>query len=248
VPLEDPQAARVVSTPSVAPAVGCHDIGVFIELKKAAAACLTEGQIWDISDPVNPVVEHHIANPLVNIWHSGGFTWDGEVAIFGDEEGGAVATHGCGVTPPGAAWFYDPENPRLPLGFFEQQRAQAPQSDLICTTHNYNAVPTTAGYFLNSAFYEAGTGIVDFSEVKNREPDDPSSVQPVGEEIAYYDPENADGRDEGETWSSYWYKGYTYGNDMNRGVDVFRYTGDAIAGDRSLHHLNPQTQENVLTE
>ncbi len=246
VPLEHPENARVVSQPSVAPAVGCHDIGVFIEIKKAAAACLTEGQIWDISDPVKPKVEQHIYNPAVMIWHSGGFTWDGEVAIFGDEEGGAVATHGCGVTPPGAAWFYDADNAQFPLGFFEQQRAQAPQGDLICTTHNYNAVPTTDGYFLNSAFYQAGTGVVDFSEVANRTPS--PTPQPVGEEIAYFDPENADGRAQGDTWSSYWYKGYTYWNDINRGVDVFRYTGDQIEGDRSLHHLNPQTQEDLLAK
>nr|MDQ4040599.1 hypothetical protein [Actinomycetota bacterium] len=94
VPLKAPEQARVVNQPSVAPAVGCHDIGVFMEIGKAAAACLTEGQIWDISDPANPTVEEHIYNPAVNIWHSGGFTWDGEVAIFGDEEGGAAATHG----------------------------------------------------------------------------------------------------------------------------------------------------------
>ena len=246
VPLRNPQDASVVSQPSVAPAVGCHDIGVFIEIAKAAAACLTEGQIWDISDPVNPQIEHHVYNPAVNIWHSGGFTWDGEVAIFGDEEGGAAATHGCGVAPPGAAWFYDPEAPQFPLGVFVQQRAQAPQGDTICTTHNYNAVPTKSGYFLNSAFYEAGTGIVDFTDVKDREP---SPVpEPVGTEIAYFDAEDEDGRGEGDTWSSYWYKGYTYGNDINRGVDIFRYTGDQIEGDRSLHHLNPQTQERLLTE
>lgn len=246
VPLEHPENADVVSKPSVAPAAGCHDIGVFVELKKAAAACLTEGQIWDISDPAHPVVKQHIYNPAVNIWHSGGFTWDGKVAIFGDEEGGAAATHGCGVAPPGAAWFYDTRNAKFPLGFFEQQRAQLPQGDEICTTHNYNAVPTKKGYFLTSAFYKAGTGIIDFNGVKGRQPS--PTPRPVGAEIAYFDPEDADGRDEGEAWSSYWYKGFVYANDMNRGVDVFRYTGDLIEGDRSLHHLNPQTQERFLTK
>ena len=245
VPLDAPRKARVVSEPSVAPAVGCHDIGVFTALKKAAAACLTEGQIWDISDPKNPVIKHHIYNPTVNIWHSGAFTWDGKVAIFGDEEGGAAATHGCGVSPPGAAWFYKADNPGAgPLGYFPQKRFQTPQGDLICTTHNYNALPMEDRYVLTSAFYEAGTGIVDFSEVANRQP---SPVpQPVGEEIAYFDPENADGKGQGNTWSSYWYKDYVYGNDINRGVDVFRYTGNQISGARALHHLNPQTQEDLI--
>ena len=245
VPLDDPAAASVVNEPSVAPAVGCHDIGVFLELKKAAAACLTEGQIWDISDPANPRITNHITNPAVNIWHSGGFTWDGKVAIFGDEEGGAAATHGCGGSPPGAAWFYRTDAPTAPLGYFEQSRAQAPQGDIICTTHNYNALPVTDKYLLTSAFYEAGTGIVDFSEVATREPS--PMPQPAGREIAYFDPENGDGKGQGNTWSSYWYKDYAYGNDINRGFDVFRYTGTAISGARSLHHLNPQTQESFLS-
>jgi hypothetical protein len=245
VPLKRPEDAHVVSEPSVLPAVGCHDIGVYLQFEMAAAACLTEGQIWDISDPVNPVVEHHIVNPLVNIWHSGGFTWDGRVAIFGDEEGGAAATHGCGGTPPGATWFYEVANPTAPLGFFTQQRAQTPQGDLICTTHNYNTVPVsdTDRYLLTSAFYEAGTGIVDFSGVDEPPPLPLPLPQPVGTEIAYFDPEDADGRGDGDAWSSYWYKDYVYANDINRGVDVFQYTGGDIHGARSLHHLNPQTQE-----
>jgi hypothetical protein len=245
VPLDDPGSARVVSQPSVAPAIGCHDIGVFLAIDKAAAACLTEGQIWDISDPANPVVETQIYNPAVNIWHSGGFTWDGKVAIFGDEEGGAAATHGCGGSPPGAAWFYDVSAPTFPLGFFEQQRAQAPQGDLICTTHNYNTIPVTDRYLLTSAFYEAGTGIVDFSDVRDREPS--PFPAPVGREIGYFDAENADGRGEADTWSSYWYRDQVYANDINRGVDIFTYLGAEAEGARALHHLNPQTQEELLS-
>lgn len=246
VPLDRPQDAKVINEPSTGVGtVGCHDIGVFMEIAKAAAACLTEGQIWDISDPVNPVIEHRIHNPAVNIWHSGGFTWDGQVAIFGDEEGGAAITHGCGGSPPGATWFYKVSDPVFPLGYFEQQRAQAPKGQLTCTTHNYDTIPVTDRYLLNSAFYQAGTGIVDFSEVKLREP---SLVPaPVGREIAYFDAEDADGRGHADTWSSYWYRNQVYANDIERGLDVFGYTGDAIDGARSLHHLNPQTQERLLT-
>ncbi len=246
VPLEAPETARVVSEPPVPGTIGCHDIGVFLEIKKAAAACLTEGQIWDISDPVNPVIEHRIHNPLVNIWHSGAFTWDGKVAIFGDEEGGAAVTHGCGnfeLPLPGATWFHKVESPQFPVGYFSQSRFQA--GELICSTHNYNPIPVDDRYLLNTAFYSAGTGIVDFSEVADL---DPSPIpRPVGEEIAWYDAQGSDGRGDAETWSSYWYKQYVYANDINRGVDVFEHLGKETRGARSLHHLNPQTQERLLT-
>jgi hypothetical protein len=103
VPLDDPTAARVISQPVVAPAIGCHDITVFMPGKLAAAACITESQIWDISDPVNPVILSHIYNPSINIHHSSAFSWDGTKVILGDELGGAAATPGCtgGNAPPG---------------------------------------------------------------------------------------------------------------------------------------------------
>lgn len=249
VPLEAPETARVVNEPSTGPGtVGCHDIGVFMEIKRAAAACLTEGQIWDISDPVNPVILHRIHNPRVEIWHSGAFTWDGQVAIFGDEEAGAAASHGCGpFGPPGATWFYRVAAPEFPIGYFAQPRFQLPQGDLVCTTHNYNPIPVTDSYLLASAFYEAGTGIVDFTEARTLPPSPAGFFTPVGREIAFYESEDGDGRGEADTWSSYWYKQYVYANDIERGFDVFQHLGKETNGARSLHHLNPQTQERLLT-
>lgn len=238
VPYEAPETARVVSTPSTAPADGCHDVGVFLELKVAAAACLSEGQLWDISDPVNPRITDHLYNPAINFWHSGSFSWDGRTAIFGDEEGGAAVTHGCtpAGSPPGATWFYDRRNPSSPPGRFSQQRMQLTEGDLICTTHNYNPIPVLDRNLFASAFYEAGTGIVDFT--------DPARAR----EIAFFDAQGTDGNPAGDAWSSYFYNDLIVANDIERGVDTFRYTGSAIRAARRFGHLNPQVQERVLAQ
>jgi hypothetical protein len=250
VPYSAPQDARVISQPSVAPADGCHDIGVFLDFDIAAAACLTEGQIWDISNRAQPRVVSHIVNPLINFWHSGAWTWDGRFAIFGDEEGGAAVTHGCtpAGTPPGFTWFYDRNNPSQPAGRFSQQRQQLTQGDLICTTHNYNPIPVLDRYMLASAFYEAGTGIVDFTDLANPR------------EIAYFDAQGVDGAPEADTWSSYFYNDLVFANDIQRGVDIFRpltaglnarrssSPTATLAAARRFGHLNPQTQELAFAE
>ncbi|MGH2457167.1 MAG: LVIVD repeat-containing protein, partial [Candidatus Limnocylindria bacterium] len=101
VPLADPAAARVVSRPHLfdTPAwevwpgappefhdtAGCHDISLYLPLRLAAAACMSEGQIWDIRDPERPVAIAHLDLPDVSFWHSATWSNDGSVVAFGDE-------------------------------------------------------------------------------------------------------------------------------------------------------------------
>ncbi len=245
VPFDDPSQAKVINQLFLGPAtVGCHDVGVHLGADLAAAACLTEGQIWDISNPAEPVITDRIVNPDIEIWHSGSFTWDAEVAIFGDEEGGAAATHGCNNAvlgqAPGAIWFYDVESPAVPQDSFTQKRGQL---DLICTAHNYNVVPGIDRDVLVSSFYSAGTGVIDFTR-----PFDGLADTSDPREIGFYDAAAGDGGnpEDANTWSTYFYNGLEVANDIDRGVDIFRYLGPETRGATPLDHLNPQTQERFI--
>ncbi len=230
VPLDAPEKARVVSTPSVSPAVGCHDVTAFLDRKIAAAACLSESQIWDISDPVNPVVIAHITNPFTNVHHSAGFSWDGNTMVLGDELGGAAVAPGClGLgLPLGALWFYDVTDPTSPVerGSFNLPRDS---TDFICTAHNFNVIPLADDRdVLVSAWYDGGTTVVDFTDPTN----------PI--EIGYYLPEG------GSSWSSYFYNGYIYANNLgSRGLDVFKLDERFLERRIPLPHLNAQTQERL---
>ncbi len=241
VPLADPAKARVIATPDVSPAIGCHDVTVLVPARKAAAACLTESQIWDISDPVNPVIVSHVNNPAINIHHSSAWSWDAKTIVIGDELAGAEATPGCfseGHAPIGALWFYDVSDPASPQqrGYFQiPQRSES----TLCTAHNFNIVPLASDRdVLVSGWYNGGTTVIDFT--------DPSAPEQLG----YYIPlEGA----RATSWSSYWYNGYIYANnfdeDVNsltqksRGFDVFRFDGDVTGAALRLSHLNAQTQE-----
>ena len=243
VPLSAPARARVISTPDVSPAVGCHDVTVFMAENLAAAACISESQIWDLSDPVNPEIVSHIVNPQMNIHHSSTFSFDGDTLVLGDELGGAVATPGCADggnehLPLGALWFYDVSNPAAPTveSFY---RIPQQEASVFCTAHNFNVVPLESGRdILVSAWYNGGTTVLDFT--------DPANVEQLG----YYIPK---GEHIAAAWSSYWYRGFIYANnfdeDVNslspnsRGLDVFAIGVPGLRDALRLSRLNPQTIE-----
>jgi hypothetical protein len=236
VPLANPAAARVVSTPDVSPAIGCHDVTVLVPRELAGAACITESQLWDISDPVHPRVVSHIVNPAINIHHGTTFSFDGRTLAIGDELGGAAVAPGCvggnEHVPIGAIWFYDVSNPALPLlrGTF-----RIPQSvtSTLCTAHNFNTVPVdTERDLLVSAWYRGGTTVVDFT--------DPANPEQVG----FYIVQSAT---PSNSWSSYWYRDQIYANNLGTaGFDAFtleELRDEAV----KLQHLNPQTMEALRT-
>ena len=57
----------------------------FLAIHKAAALVRRpQGQIWDITDPANPDMQHpvHLRDSGVNFWHSAEFTWDGQYVVI----------------------------------------------------------------------------------------------------------------------------------------------------------------------
>ena len=151
-------------------AVGCNDITVLYETqspnpgqnvqphskpKVAAAACLEEGQLWDVSDPANPTTltaHSHIRNAVISttrgLFSGASFTWDGQVVAFSDEfEGGGA--NGCNGPQDtrGNVWFYknvSPGTPIVPLfGRYQIPRPQPP--DDACTLNGGNIIPTNEG-------------------------------------------------------------------------------------------------------
>lgn len=167
--------ARVVAEPTIKgvdmfgeafgaePFFACHDITVLSPKDTAAAACLSQGQLWDISDPLAPVVTANVDTPDVDIWHSAAFTPDGEYVTFGDEYFGPAKD------PFGAIWTYSVADPSTPISYLRIPR------DEPSTYHNFNYVPLEDRYILVSSAYGSGTSVVDLT--------DPSAP----EEIGYYD-------------------------------------------------------------
>jgi hypothetical protein len=191
-------------------------------IHKAAASCATEGQIWDITDPANPNTLNpvHVTASGVNYWHSAEFTWDGQYVVWDDES----FTGTCASGDDGRIRIYRVSDAQLMTSFMIPR----PQG-IYCSVHNGNVVPVLGRYLLVAGWYYGGTSVVDFTNPMNPQ------------EVAYYDPDSPSG----ETWSSYWYNGKIYANDMNRGVDVFSMVTPYSAYGQHWAHLNAQTQEDL---
>jgi hypothetical protein len=257
------------------PVRGCHDITVFEfsdSRKVAGSACLSEGQLWDVSDPANPTAtvpgrHTHIRNPFVTtsplppftgLWHTASFTWDGRVVLFTDEWQGGGA-HGCDGPQDtrGNTWFYDNVPPGAPAPLRGRYILPRPQpATEACTQHNGNVIPTNDAYIGVSSAYQAGTTVFDFSGVLGFpvvEPSPPTPPPTVATEIAFFDAK-ADGRGIDDAWSSYWHNDYIYASSGlpqsatrpgNRGLDVYVLL-DANGRQfraRDFRYQNPQTQE-----
>jgi hypothetical protein len=224
---------------------GCHDITVFEVshgddgddnghgVKRiAAGACLSEGQIWDVSDPANPTANvegrhTHIRNPFIDgptppqrgLFHTASFSWDGKVILFTDEWQGGGA-HGCDGPQDtrGNVWFYEAVEPGEPAGLYGRFILPRPQpANEACTMHNGNVIPTKKGYYGVSSAYQAGTSVFDFSNVRSFPKiflpfvDRTTLTVPptVATEIAFFDAK-ADGKGIDDAWSSYWHNDYIY--------------------------------------
>jgi hypothetical protein len=237
VPLAAPQTASVIATPTVqapvfgtgspefAPTVGCHDIALFMPRHLAAAACMSEGQIWDITRPEAPRVLAHIRNSAFEFWHSATFSWDGKVVVFGDES----LTGSCHspTERDGRLWFYSLAQPSKPALLSSFLIAPQPRAD-YCSVHMFDVIPRPGRSILVSGWYEGGARVIDFT--------DPRKPR----QLAVNVPPRAD------EWAAYWYNGTIFSSDINRGLDVFALRGDLARGARTFDHLNPATQETSI--
>ncbi|MDQ4142961.1 MAG: hypothetical protein M3198_04310 [Actinomycetota bacterium] len=255
VPLANPSAARVIAEPKLDhpafgadpedsgsnPSIGCHDISVFLDLDLAAASCMSNGQLWDISNRARPKTRRSEGAKFVDLrqvqfWHSATFSWDGKIVVFGDES----LTGSCLSTREGHGrlWFYRRARFTRPVGSFMIPRPQVgttSATDQYCSTHLFNVVPGIRRYLLASSWYMGGTNVVDFT----------NPARP--REIGFYDAARSELSlaSIGGAWASYWYNGVIPSNDIDRGFEIFRFTGRATRGAARLPFLNPQTQHDL---
>jgi hypothetical protein len=243
VPLDDPSSSSFLRfEPAGRP---CHDTGVILGDAMLAACAGGDGfTVWTL-DPENlevptllytknvnadPAVGIDPSSP-VTIGHSAGFTWDGEVLIFGHEPGGGLQAR-CKETDPDSdksAFFFASQTGDF-LGRWTLPRPQTAEEN--CTIHNYNTVPLRSGkYILVSGNYQSGTSVVDFTDPAN------------AVELGWSDPPPIVPTDLGGAWSSYWYNGFIQETNITEGLNIFRFSGRETAGAMRLDHLNPQTQE-----
>jgi hypothetical protein len=228
--LSDPDAP--VKVGDFANGYGCHDITFYInaaeEKYRAYCAGIEVTQIWDITNPLEPVVlttipVHHgvpgtpsASVPLVLFSHLAMVNHDASILIVGDETGGGLVPPGClahaqagpasASDPLGNLWFYDISDETSPVlkGSLsptypvENPTARSPLPP-SCTAHFGRIIGERD--LAAVAFYNAGVVIVDFSD-------------PMFPKIVAQWNEGTD------TWDVWFWQGRLYTGDLARGLDI----------------------------
>ncbi|WP_020666398.1 LVIVD repeat-containing protein [Amycolatopsis nigrescens] len=233
VPVKNPAKAALVATPVLFPdggnlggqnpdgtrrsaTTGCHDLTAFPEKNLMAGACMGDGVLIDVSNPLQPrVIERVQDNVNFAFWHSATFNNEGTKVIFTDElGGGGLATCNAKFGPTrGADGIYDitGSGDQRKLAFRSYYKIPRYQSDTEnCVAHNGSLVPVRGRDIMVQSWYQGGVSVWDFTDSANPkeiafwERGPLSDTEPVG----------------GGTWSAYYYNGYIFSSDMVKGLDV----------------------------
>ncbi|WP_433700226.1 LVIVD repeat-containing protein [Nocardiopsis sp. CA-288880] len=244
VPVDDPASAELVDAPVMFPdggntgTSGCHDITVFPSRDIAAGACMGDGILMDISDPAAPVVTEVVQDTNFAFWHSATFTNDGRNVVFTDELGGGGAPTCTEEIGPergaDAVYSLDGDGAEADLSFQSYFKIDRHQGGEVCVAHNGSLIPVPGQDFFVQSWYTGGVSVIDFNDAANPE------------EIGYFDIDSRveDGVQDNDSWSAYYYNGYVYSSDIERGIDVLKLDDPRLrAAERvRMDEFNPQSQ------
>jgi len=193
-----------------------HDITFSDDGNRAYSAALSQGVVIDTSKPAAPAIVSTWLDPAINVWHQADPVTIGgrDFVLVEDEFAGAA---GGPVCPSGGFHVYEitgalEQSPKK-VGYWNIDDA-GPTHDPAgtCTAHVFDIHESEQ--VMTVAFYNGGVRVVDLSGLATDE-----GLKQIG----YYKTSNAD------TWAaktpvieqngSFW----LYGNDRNRGLDVYRF-------------------------
>ncbi len=209
----------------------CHDNNVILGTVNLAMCAGGNGFSMLKFDPaLDPAAEGGIENPTllysrsmgISTGHSGSFSYDGKVLIFGHEPGGGTqAQCEAGDSILNKSLFFIEPLTGNTLGTMVHVRPQGNQEN--CTWHNFNVVPTYKGNVAVIGNYQIG-------HVRHRLH---RSGGPAGDRVRRPGAAHPRRRRSitGGDWSTYWHNGKLYESDIRRGlIDL----GHQRAGRESL--------------
>ncbi|MDG4766283.1 hypothetical protein O7632_19560 [Solwaraspora sp. WMMD406] len=257
VPLKKPTEAVLIDTPNLFPdggnpggngsstTSGCHDITAYPAKDLAAGACMGDGVLLDIADREAPRVIHQVRDTTnFAFWHSATFNNSGTKVVFTDElGGGGSATCNPEIGPQrGANAIYDitgtaDARTLVFRSYFKIPRTNGPTEN--CVAHNGSLIPVLGRDIMVQAWYQGGVSVWDFT----------NSAAPV--EIGFWErgPLDLERRVTGGPWSTYYYNGYIYSSDIQKGLDVLEIRDWRTASAKLVRfpELNVQTQSWYLS-
>ncbi len=254
-----PAAALISTGPR-----NCHDVTAYPSLHLLAAACSTHSILVDIRNPEKPVRLDALTD--TNNFqgrHTAAFSNDGKKLIQTDEWGGGTSPMcqaGSMIELGGNTIIsLDAKKKQAQHAYFKLPAAQSAEEN--CVSHNGGIIPVPGRDLYVQGWYQGGVDIMDFTD------------QDKAFEIAYFDrgsinpPAAVDvpippaeaaaraavrggGNTIGGSWGAYYWNGYIYSSELDRGMDVYellpspQLSANEIAAAKLVKftEYNPQSQ------
>jgi LVIVD repeat len=256
--ISDPASPALVGELDLPPRPGLgtesHDITFSDDGQRAYSAALSQGVIIDTRDPANPAIVSSFLDPAINVWHQmDPFTMTDELGrerefvIAEDEFVGAVGTGQC---PNGGVHVYETtggleRNPQK-VGYWNIDTVDTTdQVDGRCTAHVFDIHEDEQ--IMTIAYYNGGVHVVDLSGLAGVSLADQQLVGAGMKEIGYYRIEG------GESWAAKTPRisssgdFHLYSNDIERGLDIFKFTAAGQASTRQGQWMSPAEARDYLS-
>ena len=209
----------------------CHDVTSYPAMHLLAGACGSYGLLVDVSNPERPVRLAAQADTNFSLWHTAVFSNDGSKVVFTDEWGGGTSPM-CQATSMmemggNAILTIDPRTKKYTQhAYYKIPTQQSAQEN--CVSHNGGLVPVPGRDLMVQGWYQGGVSLMDFTNADKPTElafFDRGSIDPLpGADVPVTPPAGGPGGRSrgtiGGSWGAYWWNGYLYSSELDRGFDI----------------------------
>jgi hypothetical protein len=214
----------------------------------------------DISNPEKPKRLAAQADTNFSLWHTAVFSNDGKKVVFTDEWGGGTSpmcqANSMMEMGGNTILSIDKDKKYKQHAYFKINTAQTAQEN--CVSHNGGLIPVPGRDIMVQGWYQGGVSVMDFSNAD------------APEELAYFDRGSIDpppgvdvpvtatpgGRGRGTiggSWGAYYWNGYIYSSELDRGFDILELTPSDNLSKNEIEaaklvrftEYNPQSQPKI---
>ena len=239
----------------------CHDVTAYPSIHLLAAACSTHSILVDISNPEKPFRIDALSD--TNNFqgrHTAAFSNDGKKLIQTDEWGGGtgpMCQAGSMIELGGNTVIaLDAKKKQSQKAYFKLPAAQSAEEN--CVSHNGGIIPVPGRDLYVQGWYQGGVDVMDFTDQDkafeiayfDRGSIDPPAMVDVPAAAAAASGQRGGGHTIGGSWGAYYWNGYIYSSELDRGMDIYELTPSASLSANEIAaaklvvftEYNPQSQ------